>query len=248
MGVSGRGQVVDTESAQEFMKEALAKITESELNAIADELAVKSQKFQQLLRKEGIEGLEDGQLRGLLRSVFSARRRADELLRVLGVDALKAGLRNLLYGPEPLLLRFQAFHDSLDTSHEHLRFDLPGELLHYSFPDTYWLWTRWIWDPNTETGALPLVIMEGYNLRGASAAETYLKVGEALSFVKATGDAAGFTRIGKGPFGIDVYLACVYCVYVYTTLQLKMTQEFTKVIPPLPELCRRMLGVHRMEV
>jgi hypothetical protein len=27
-----------------------------------------------------------------------------------------------------------------------------------------------------------------------------------------------------------------------------MTQEFNKVIPPLPELARRFLGVHRLEV
>lgn len=242
------GQVVDTESAREFMKEALGKITEGELNAIADELEVKSQKFRELLRRERITGLEGGQLRALLRSIFSTRRRADELLRFPGVDRLKEGIQNLLFGPEPLPLRFQAFYDLLENSHEHIRFDLPGELLHYSFPEECWLWTRWMWDPKTETGALPLVTMDGYDLRGSSAAETYTKVGEAVAFLRATGNAAGFTRIGKDPFGIDVYLACVYGVYIYTTLRMRMTQEFNKVIPQLPELCRRLLGVYRMEI
>jgi len=36
-------------------------------------------------------------------------------------------------------------------------------------------------------------------------------------------------------------------VYVFTTIRMRMTQEFNRVIPPLPELCRRLLGVHRMD-
>lgn len=242
------GQVVDTESAQEFMEETLGKITEGELNAIADELEVKSQRFRQLLKKDVIYALERGQLRALLRSVFSTRRRVDELLELLGVQALKENICNLLYGLEPLPVRFQKFYDGLEKVEDHIRFDLPGELLHYNFPEACWLWTRWIWDPKTETGALPLVTMEDYRFTAPTIGETYMKVGEAIYFVKATGDAAGFTRIGKGPFGIDIYLACVYSVYIYTTVRMRMTQEFNRVIPELSELCRRLLGVHRMEV
>jgi hypothetical protein len=59
------------------------------------------------------------------------------------------------------------------------------------------------------------------------------------------GAAAGFQKISNNIFGTDVYLACVYTVYVYTVLKMRMTQEFNKVIPQLPEFCRRLLGVHR---
>jgi hypothetical protein len=242
------GQVVDTESAQEFMKEALGKITEAELGLIAGELETKSQRFQALLSQTTIETLTKDQLRALLRSVFSTRRRADELLGQFGAEGLRRRIRSLLYGPEPLPARFQMFYDSVGTAHEHIRFDMAGELLHYTFPEDCWLWTRWVWDPKTETGALPLVTTEDYEFQAASIGDTYMKVGEAICFVKATGDAAGFTRIGMGPFGIDVYLACVYSVYIYTTVRMRMTQEFNRVIPDLPELSRRLLGVHRMEV
>ncbi len=241
-------QVVDTESAQEFMKEALEKITEKELSAIADELESKSRKFRELLKKDAIGALERDQLRTLLRNVFSTRRRADELLALFSVDALKENIRNLLYAAAPLPTRFQIFYEALAQAQDPIRFDLPGELLHYSFPDDCWLWTRWVWDPKTRTGALPLVTMEEYDFTAASMGETYMKVGEATFFVKATGDAAGFTRIGAGPFGIDVYLACVYTIYIYTTIRMRMTQEFNKVIPELPEMCRRLLGVHKMEI
>jgi hypothetical protein len=242
------GQIVDTDSAQEFMKEALGKITETEINAIADELEIKSQKFRQLLKKDVIKGLEGGHIRALLRSVFSTRRRADDLLGLHGVEALKENIHNLLYGAEPLPARFQTFYDALEKAQDYIRFDLAGELLHYNFPEDCWLWTRWVWDPKTQTGALPLVTMEGYDFAAPTMGETYMKVGEATLFVKATGDATGFTRIGKGPFGINVYFACVYAVYIYTTVRMRMTQEFNKVIPGLPEMCRRLLGVHRMEV
>ena len=53
--------------------------------------------------------------------------------------------------------------------------------------------------------------------------------------------------LGEEPWNLDVLLACVYCVYLYTITRLRMTQEFNKVIPPLPELVRRILGVHRLE-
>jgi len=87
-------------------------------------------------------------------------------------------------------------------------------------------------------------------LHGRDAGETYMKVGVAVAFVRATGEAAGFARFGmnSSPFGVDVFLSCVYAVYMYTTLRLRMTQEFNRVVPQLPELSRRLLGVWKMEL
>ena len=241
------GQVVDTESAQEFMREALGKITEAEQSAIAGELEVKHARFHGLLSRPGLEGLTPEELRWILRTIFSTRRRIRDVLESPGGDALPAWIDDLLHSGAPLDQRFQAFYDRLSELPETIRYDLASELLHFTFPEEYWLWTRWVWDPHTRTGALPLVTMEEYDLAGDTASETYLRVGHATAFVHETGKAAGFTRIGSGRFGIDVYLACVYCVYVYTTVRMRLTQEFNRVIPPLPELCRRFLGVYKME-
>ena len=90
--------------------------------------------------------------------------------------------------------------------------------------------------------------MEECDLHGRSVGEAYLKVGIATAFVKATGDAVGFSGLGSRPYGIDVFLACVYAVYMYTTLRLRMTQEFNKVVPPLPQLVQRLLGVWKLEL
>lgn len=242
------GQVVDTESAQEFMREALGKITAAEQNAIADELEVKHARFHTLLAPGRLEALTPDELRAVLRSIFSTRRRTNDFFEGPGADALKAWIAELLHSRTPVAHRVQTFYDRLDGFPDTVRYDLAGELLHFTFPDEYWLWTRWIWDPGTRTGALALVTMEEHDLSADSIGATYLKVGEAIAFVHETGRAAGFTRIGQGPFGVDVYLACVYGVYVYTTIRLRMTQEFNRVIPTLPELCRRFLGVYKMEV
>ncbi len=239
------GQVVDTESAQEFMREALGKITEAEQNAIAFELQKKHARFRELLSEP--RRLSADELRVLLRAIFSTRRRVPDFLDGPVAGELPGWIDDLLRSDAPVAGRFQVFYDRLQGFPDTLRHDLASELLHFTSPDDYWLWTRWVWDRTTRTGALPLVTQEEYELSGETAAETYLRVGRATAFVHETGKAAGFTRIGEGSFGVDVYLACVYGVYVYTTVRMRMTQEFNRVIPPLPELCRRFLGVYRME-
>ena len=244
----GMGQVVDTESAREFMREALAKITEVELSAIADECLVKHERVRSLLARPSGAPPTEPELRALLRSIFSTRRRTTEILDRVGAGPLAGWIGDLVAPRRPVEARFQAFCDRLEGFPPSVSYDLAGELLHFTDPERYWLWTRWVWDPKTRTGALPLVTMEEYDLHAPSVGAMYLRVGEATAFVHETGRAAGFTRIGQGAFGVDVYLACVYCVYVYTTVRMRMTQEFNRVIPPLPELCRRFLGVYKMEI
>jgi hypothetical protein len=68
-----------------------------------------------------------------------------------------------------------------------------------------------------------------------------------MAFVDATGKAAGFTSAGPGLFGTDVLLAAVYGVYMYTVLQMRLTREFNRVVPTLPDLVRRLLGVYYLE-
>jgi hypothetical protein len=242
------GQIVDTESAREFMKEALSRISTEEMDALVSELREKSRRFGERLGRDRVASLGEEDLHALLRSVFSTRRAAGTLITKTGVDALRGAIADLLYGSGRTSERFQGFCDSLQGVDDGVRFDLASELLHYNDPDDYWLWTRWMWNPRNETGALRLVTMDGYAFRGRDIGETYLRVGEAVAFVSETAKAAGFQRTASGLFGTTVYLCLVYVIYLYTTLRLRMTQEFNQVIPELPELSRRILGIHRLEV
>ncbi len=240
-------QVVDTESAKEFMKEAFSQISPEELSNICAALESKSRQFQQFLNAESLPNLSDRQLYQILRSIFSTRRKAQKLLDTFSAENLKVWIDDLLYATDEIGIRFQNFCEHFDNLDMNIRTDLAGELLHFTFPEKYWLWSRWMWDPKVKTGALPLVISEDYVLNCSSPGEGYLVVGEAVAFVHSVGEAAGFQTISRTLFGTDVYLSCVYVVYVYTVLRMRMTQEFNKVMPGLAEFSCRLLGVHRLE-
>ncbi len=238
------GPVVDTPSAQEFQREIASRVSAGELAAIAADLDRKSRALRELLAP-GAAPLDRAALRQVLRWVFATRRRADAILDAAGPEGLGAAIAALLDPAAPVTGRvdaFAAFAAGLPGG----GFDLAGELLHFTDPGRYWLWTRWVWDPATETGALRLVTTDDIDLAGASPGETYLTVGRATAFVDETGKAAGFTGAGPGLFGADVFLAAVYGVYLFTVLRMRMTQEFTRLVPPLPDLMRRLLGVRHL--
>lgn len=272
--ITTSGQPIDMAAAQEFMAATLDKIAGEELHAVEAELQEKGRRLQALVRPDKLAGLSDEQLYRLLRTVFATRRRARAILVEVGPEEMKAAIQQLLYGSGLVEARFQRFVDAMSgffgdvrvlrpkkasdsraresaeeaALKENIFCDLASELLHFTNPHDHWLWTRWIWDPKAGTGAMPLVTMEECNLHGRSVGETYLKIGVATAFVKTTGQAAGLTTLNHGPYGIDVFLCCVYIVYMYTTLRLRMTQEFNKVVPAMPELLRRILGVWKIEI
>lgn len=240
-------QIVDTETAREFMKETLGKVSPEELKSISDELAQKSAFFRSRLTKEAIGEATAQDWERILRSVFATRRHGKKLLEITGNETFRHWVNELLHSEQPVEVRFDIFCARMTCLEEHLRHDLAGELLHFTFPDRYWLWGYWMWNQKTRTGSLPLVITEDFDLDADTPGQSYLKVGKAVAFVHETGEAAGFQNISRFLFGTDVYLSCVYVIYAYTVLKMRMTQEFNKVMPELPEFSRRLLGVHRME-
>ena len=244
------GQIIDTDAARDFMHEALEKIDETELLTMVRELEGKHRAFAEFLATPRLEaGLSPDEVRRLLRSVFATRRHADRILAEPGAAVRIAdALRDFLDHAGPIGPRFDAFCAVARLAQPFWATDLASECLHFSRPDHHWLWTRWMWDPVASTGALPLVTTESYRLEGRSPGERYLHVGEAVLFVAATVEAAGLTRGARGPFGVDVFLVAVYAVYLYTVLRIRMTQEFNRVVPELPELSRRLLGLRAMEV
>ncbi|RDH80211.1 hypothetical protein DVS77_02790 [Mycolicibacterium moriokaense] len=237
------GQVVDTPTASEFYQQVLQVVTQEELAGIGDDVARKSMAMRSVAGDDPSTMDEDA-VRELLGWVFCARRKVNRILAVVEPGVLAAQIAELIHGRGGIAERYDRFADLLEPLPE-VAADLPGELLHFLAPSRYWMWTRWMWDPDAATGALALVTMEDAGLDvSAGRGETYLALGRAVAFVEETGKAAGFTDLGPGLFGTDVYLAAVYGVYMQTVLRMRMTKEFTNILPPLPELTRRLLGVH----
>jgi hypothetical protein len=246
------GPGVDTPSTLEFHREIMDRISEAELHGIAADLDRKCAALRDLLSGEP-SSLNRAALRQVLRWVFSTRRRADQILDSIGPRPLAAAIAGLLSDDDSVADRIDRF-DATMTRRAAMAalagssFDLPSELLHFTSPDQYWLWTRWIWDPDTRTGALALVTTDDIDLSaGATRGAVYLSVGRAMAFVDETGKAAGFTAAGPGLFGTDVLLAAVYGVYMHTILRMRLTREFNQVVPTLPNLVRRLLGVYHLE-
>ena len=223
--------------------EFLEKKTD-ELAKICIDVEAKSAWFKQTLDPEGLSKLTADDYRMVLRRIFSVRGKTKQALLAYDFEDMRGWMTELLYGADSIESRFQTFTNRLDGVAENLRIDFAGELLHFTDPDQYWLWTRWMWDTHTRTGALPLVTTAAYDLQGEGPGEIYMKVGRAVAFVHEVGNATGFRKISQTIFGTDVFLSCVYVIYVYTVLRMRMTQEFNKVIPGLPEFSRRLFGVH----
>lgn len=235
--------VVDTPAAQDFMSEIHARLDPHDMAAMTADLAMKSQEVRAMI-PPGRPPLGADELRWLLRSCFPSRRRATAILEVVGADALSGAVVDLVHGDDGLEERIGRFEAALGAFPE-VTVDLSWELLHLARPGEYWLWTRWMWNPRTETGALRLVTVDDIDLFADSPVESYRRVGLALAMVHGTARAVDF--VGDDPFGIDVFLACVYGIYMYTVLRMRMTQEFNRIVPELPSLARRLLGIYHRE-
>lgn len=249
-GVNGErgmsGQVVDTPVARDFVKEVLERVSPHDLNAISAAAEAKATALREFLAP-GASNLGRSDLRRLLRSSFCTRKRADKILDSVGHEDLGAAIDALVLGSGSLQERLTPITLALDQFPEAAA-DFPFELLRFTDPNRWWPWSRWMWDPRNETGALRLLVTDEVDLFGADREATYMRVGEAVAFVEGTARAAGLEAVAEGPFGIDVFLAAVYGVYMYTVLRLRMSQEFNRIVPELPELVRRLLGVHDPEV
>ncbi len=241
------GGVVDSESALEFMKEATKLATSADLEDLSERMAKKSVLFGRLLKSEKLKQLTEEEFRQLVRQIFSIGRKSNRLISANGFENLRAWIIYLLYGDEKLVERFNGFIQQVQGIEEKMRINFASELLHFRCPAKNWLWTNWIWDPDANTGALPLVIQEEVDLLGETPGETYMMVGTAMLQVNKVGQQRGFSKVGQGDFGIDVFLACVYAVYMYTVFRVKLSDEFNRILPALPELTRRVLGVEKME-
>lgn len=237
-------QLIDIEAAREFMKETLVKVDKIVLIDIANTLEKKSFLFQKILSKDNMLQLCQEEFDLVLDKIFSIRRKKDKLYEAISFEHLKPAINNLLHGSNKIENRFQDFYDALGNLDITLKYDFAGELLHFSNPERYWLWSRWMWDPKNKTGAIPLVTSEEFDLEGERMSEIYMKVGKGVAFVHSVAESAEFQFINRSLFGTDVYLSCVYIIYAYTILQMKMTKEFNEVMPGLHEFSRRLLGVY----
>jgi len=238
---------VDAPTARELLEEIHRRITQEEIADLVRMLETKAQGFQARLGLAVIDTADETAIREVLRSCFVSRRRVGAILGVEPAAALRDTIARLLHGDGPVGARLEAFCAAVDLPPA-LAAELGGELLHFCAPDRHWLCSRWIYNADSRTGALPLLVCEGYDLEADTLRERYDRLGAAVASLDDSAEAGSFRPRGGGALATDVFLACVYGVYMNTVLGLKMSQEFNALVPPLPQLARRLLGVQKMEV
>jgi hypothetical protein len=239
--VMGAPPEVDVPTAKELIEQIHQHVSVEELGALISELQGKVAAVSELL---SADELDVRRVRRALQWTFVARRRASAILGARGDAELLVWVGDLLHGSDPIACRFERFCRAAGPLDDGAAAELATELLHFSGPERHWLWSRWIWSPQSRTGALPLLIGEEYELEADGLGDGYGRVSEALDALDASPEASAFRLRGGGRLATDVLLACSYGVYMRTVLGLKMTQEFNALVPPMAQLVRRLLGIH----
>lgn len=181
--------------------------------------------------------LELGDADLVVEAQVASRRRRRTLAGLLARDELEALCRDVAAG------RGEARALEDDPRSEVVEF--VRELVHLWDPAKVALWTSWVWAPDDETGALALMVEDPAALLGADDAEVAGRVGEASRYLAAVLEAAGLGVDAADPLSFDVAAAAVWATYAVTVVRLRMTKEFTQLLPPAAGFAERALGLAR---
>ncbi len=244
----------DDPELQATLQEAFAQVSAEDVVRIAGELAERRERL--FLRvwhsSNGSLRTDSAALTAALPDVMQAvtHTRANGKFLAGYFDQGKYGtLDQLVAAPEPGPVRLAMFVERLSALDTRLALELGTGILSNLEPATYWLWTRWLWDPTTGTGILPLLAGSVHNLVATSIAEGYARVGAvaamSMKFAEGTGLwSEDLTRDEKlAPFANSAFLACAYSIYMYGSTGWRLSREFNDLLPGLPNMARRLLGL-----
>lgn len=240
----------DDPDLQSNLQEALSQVSPEDVIAIADELAARQARLFRGLEADPAR-LADS-FSDIAAAVTHTKANARTIIGYFAQDknAISGGL---LRGEEPAPARVAAFvekHNGMDTR---LALELATGLLHNVSPDENWLWTRWLWDPTTGTGILPLLAGSTHNLLAASIADGYARVGAVTAMSIKFGEGTGLWTEGlvahepRARFANSAFLACAYAVYMYGSTSWRLSRDFNELLPSLPNMARRLLGLPKKD-
>ncbi len=238
----------DDPELQETLNEALQQVSPQDVIAIADEMAERHHRVFRRLRADP-ETLAS-HFGEIASAVTYTKAQAQTLERFFQHGEYRPLLR-VLGGSTPVAERVASFVEECRELDRRLALELVTGLLHNTFPESCWLWTRWLWDPQTATGILPLLAGSTHNLLADTLADGYIRVGAvtALSIRFAEGTGLWTEELvseeRRRPFAYSAFLACAYCVYLYGTTGWRLSREFHHLLPTLPNMARRLLGLRK---
>lgn len=209
-----------------------------------DALKLKSALFQDTLAGGKHKDLSQNAFMGLCTFMATVRRRVSPYLSGDGFVKMKVAIADLLAdsGTETTDARVAAFCSQFPKDHAH-RFirDLAAEILHNVEPERYPLMNRWVWDAQTNTGAVreiwfgddvdhkTIPLSDGYS--------TFLMLREELAQFL-TGQGVFHDMI----FFVDMLIAQVYANYICAQGGTYLRADFSSAMDPMYHT-RRILGL-----
>lgn len=235
---------VDTSSAMELLKEATKLVSASDLESIGSELERKVEIFRERCAPDEIGRLSEPDMDELLGLMFTVRSKRRKIIASRPIAQHRQAIGDLLHGDGRAADRFGLFTALYTDIGANRARTLGSELLHFNEPGRTWLWTPWIWDPETGKGAMRLVSPLPFD--GPDDAAVYHQLGQATALVTRDGQEQGYARLGRGLLGTDVFLAVVSATSMFTLYKHRISQEFLRFLPEFAELTRRLLGVKHL--
>ena len=235
---------------EETLQEALKQVSSDDVIAIADELAERHARLFPGLRVDSAQW--EPSFADIAAAVTHTRANAGTLTNYFAQGDFKI-FEDLLHGESPTPVRVAKFVEKLNALDTRLALELASGLLHNTSPNEYWLWTRWLWDPTTGTGILPLLAGSTHNLLADNLADGYARVGAvtamSMKFAEGTGLWTNelISNEKRAQFANSAFLACAYNVYLYGTTSWRLSREFNNLLPSLPNMARKLLGLKKIK-
>jgi hypothetical protein len=240
----------DDPELQKTLQESLAQVSPEDVIAIADELAERHARLFLELRPASVSW--SSSFAEIAAAVTHTKANARTITNSF-TQSDGTIFEELLNGEAPTPVRVAAFVEKLSALDTRLALELATGLLHNISPKDNWLWTRWLWDPTTGTGILPLLAGSTHNLLATNLADGYARVGSVTAMSAKFGEGTDlFTGElvedeKRVPFANSAFLACAYGVYMYGTTSWRLSRDFNELLPSLPDMARRLLGLPKMK-
>jgi hypothetical protein len=240
----------DDPELQASLQEALGQVSPAEVIAVADELAERRDRLFLGL------GADPTKLAATFAELSAAVAHTRANARTISNYFTQSGYEifgELLNGEAPVPVRVSSFVEKLTALDTRLALELATGLLHNTAPRENWLWTRWLWDPTTGTGILPLLAGSSHNLLASNLADGYSRVGAvsamSIRFAEGTGlwTEELVSNKPRALFANSAFLACAYAVYMYGSTSWRLSRDFNELLPSLPNMARRLLGLPKVK-
>lgn len=258
----------DDPELQVNLQEALSQVSPEDVIAIADELAERQSRL--------FQGLEADPARlassfsDIAAAVTHTKANARIITGYFSIESNGSPLENqertltgtrapglqifseLLNGEAPAPVRVAVFVEKQNALDTRLALELATGLLHNAAPQEHWLWTRWLWDPTTGTGILPLLAGSTHNLLATNLADGYARVGAVTALSIKFGEGTGLwtdelvSNERRAQFANSAFLACAYAVYMYGSTSWRLSRDFNELLPSLPNMARKLLGLPKI--